>query len=159
MLNTAEAAGIPDAINEDSRLADRPLRWALHQLGQRLVPIPATDPAALALAGIPPGASRFADAELTDTEDIALAEHAGQWAGVTREVLRQAQHKSQHGDDVATTTVWSLARRRGRIVADPGWLDVYLDLDTVDIAVRRAGLDLDPGWVSWLGTVVRFRYV
>ena len=21
------------------------------------------------------------------------------------------------------------------------------------------GLDLDPGWVSWLGTVVRFRYV
>jgi hypothetical protein len=155
LLNTAEAAGLPDAIDEDRRLADRPLRWVLHQLGQRLVPIPATDPAALALAGLAPGAAPFADAEPTETEDIALAEHAGQWADVTRAVLGQALHD----DEAATTTVWSLARRPGRIVADPGWLEVHLDLETVDIAVRRAGLDLDPGWVSWLGTVVRFRYV
>ena len=27
-----------------------------------------------------------------------------------------------------------------------------------DVAVRRAGLDTDPGWVPWLGTVVMFRY-
>jgi hypothetical protein len=44
-------------------------------------------------------------------------------------------------------------------VADPGWLEVHLDLDTVDVHVRRAGLDVDLGWVPWLGTVVRFRYV
>jgi hypothetical protein len=36
---------------------------------------------------------------------------------------------------------------------------VHMDLDTVDVQVRRAGLDIDPGWVSWLGTVVRFCYV
>lgn len=155
LINTAEAAGIPDAIDEDRRLVDRPLRWVLHQLAQRLVPISGMDPAALAVAGLPPDVEALADAGPTDSEDIALAEHAGQWADVTRDVLRQAQR----GDDAATTTVWSLARRPGRIVADPGWLEVHLDLDTVDIAVRRAGLDLDPGWVSWLGTVVRFRYV
>jgi hypothetical protein len=40
----------------------------------------------------------------------------------------------------------------------PGWVEVYLPLDGVDVAVRRAGLDVDPGWVPWLGTVVMFRY-
>jgi hypothetical protein len=29
----------------------------------------------------------------------------------------------------------------------------------VDTGVRLAGLDLDPGFVWWLGAVVRFRYV
>ena len=29
----------------------------------------------------------------------------------------------------------------------------HLDLD-----IRRAGLDIDPGWLPWLGRVVRFRY-
>jgi hypothetical protein len=31
--------------------------------------------------------------------------------------------------------------------------------DHVSIDIRRAGLDADPDWVGWLGTVVRFRYV
>jgi hypothetical protein len=44
------------------------------------------------------------------------------------------------------------------IVADPGWLEVRLNVDDVDLMVRRAGLDLDPGWLDWLGTVVVFRY-
>jgi hypothetical protein len=26
------------------------------------------------------------------------------------------------------------------------------------VEVRRAGLDLDPGWIPWLGAVVRFVY-
>jgi hypothetical protein len=29
----------------------------------------------------------------------------------------------------------------------------------VDMTVRRAGLDLDPGWVPWLGRVVQFHYL
>jgi hypothetical protein len=28
----------------------------------------------------------------------------------------------------------------------------------VSLAVRRAGLDLDPGWVPWFGRVVGFHY-
>jgi hypothetical protein len=35
---------------------------------------------------------------------------------------------------------------------------VHLSLDDVDLDVRRAGLDGDPGWVWWLGQVVRFVY-
>ena len=38
-------------------------------------------------------------------------------------------------------------------------LDVSLPLDQADIRVRRAGLDLDPGWLPWFGRVVRFHYL
>lgn len=37
-------------------------------------------------------------------------------------------------------------------------LDVYYPLDAVRLDVRRAGLDIDPGWLPWLGLVVRFHY-
>ena len=52
----------------------------------------------------------------------------------------------------------AVCRRRGRIVADPGWIDVHLDLAEVSTDVRRAGLDLDLGYLPWLGCVVRFVY-
>jgi hypothetical protein len=35
---------------------------------------------------------------------------------------------------------------------------VRLSLDDVSTDVRRAALDLDPGWIPWLGVVVRFAY-
>jgi len=44
------------------------------------------------------------------------------------------------------------------VEAAPGWIDVLLDLDELSVEVRRAGLDLDPGYLPWLGCVVRFRY-
>ena len=37
-------------------------------------------------------------------------------------------------------------------------LDVTLPLSALDVRVRAAGLDLDPGWVPWLGRVVAFHY-
>lgn len=37
-------------------------------------------------------------------------------------------------------------------------LDIDYAMADLDIAVRGAALDVDPGWVDWLGTVVRFHY-
>ena len=37
-------------------------------------------------------------------------------------------------------------------------LDIYFHHDQADIRIRRSGLDLDPGWVPWLGRVVLFHY-
>jgi len=48
--------------------------------------------------------------------------------------------------------------RRAEIVADPAWIEVRLAAADVDTDVRRAGLDLDPGWLPWFGLVVRFAY-
>jgi hypothetical protein len=56
-------------------------------------------------------------------------------------------------------TAADVARRPAALLATPTHLDLLLPLDTVDIELRRAGLDLDPGWVPWWGRVVAFHYV
>jgi hypothetical protein len=38
-------------------------------------------------------------------------------------------------------------------------LNVSLSIDDADVRIRKAGLDLDPGWLPWFGRVVRFHYV
>lgn len=51
--------------------------------------------------------------------------------------------------------------RPGRVWLTRSDLDVTLSLSDADIRIRRLGLDIDPGWVSWLGPyglVVRFHY-
>jgi hypothetical protein len=49
-------------------------------------------------------------------------------------------------------------RRSGCIDMTRTHLTVRLPLRAVDLRIRRAGLDLDPGWSLLLGRVVRFEY-
>ncbi|HEX3551398.1 MAG TPA: hypothetical protein VHT53_13520 [Candidatus Elarobacter sp.] len=51
-----------------------------------------------------------------------------------------------------------VVRRTGRLTMTRTELDVTLHLDAVDLRIRRAGLDFDPGWLPWFGRVVRFHY-
>jgi hypothetical protein len=53
----------------------------------------------------------------------------------------------------------TLVRRPGRVLASRTHLDVCFDLAEADLRVRRLALDADPGWVPWLGYVVRFHYL
>jgi hypothetical protein len=55
--------------------------------------------------------------------------------------------------------VRQIVRRPGIVMLTRTDLDVSLSLDSVDIRIRRAGLDLDPGWLPWFGRVVRFHYL
>lgn len=56
----------------------------------------------------------------------------------------------------------ALAERPARVRATRSHLDVHLRLSDVHrdvhLDIRRTGLDLDPGWLPWLGRVVRFHY-
>jgi hypothetical protein len=52
----------------------------------------------------------------------------------------------------------TLVRTAGRVSATETHVDLHFDLRQSDVRVRRAGLDLDPGWVPWFGRVVRFHY-
>lgn len=52
----------------------------------------------------------------------------------------------------------TLVRRPARIALTPTHADVWFELNRVDLRIRRAGLDIDPGWVPWLGRVVTFHY-
>ena len=45
-----------------------------------------------------------------------------------------------------------------RLWATETHLDLDLAATDVDLALRLSGLDLDPGWVPWLGRVVTFNY-
>ena len=51
-----------------------------------------------------------------------------------------------------------VAGRHARVDAEPGWIDLWFSLRDVSVDLRRAALDLDPGFVPWLGVVLRFRY-
>jgi hypothetical protein len=48
--------------------------------------------------------------------------------------------------------------RAGRILVTRTHLTIVFDLNSVRLDVRKAGLDLDPGWLPRLGRAVRFEY-
>ncbi len=52
-----------------------------------------------------------------------------------------------------------VVRRPGRIAATRTHVDVLFDVAQADVRIRKAGLDVDPGWVPWLGRVVSFHYL
>ncbi len=169
LLATADDARIPELLLADPALTGQPLHWILHQLGQLLVPAAPDDPAVMALAGLPPGAEPPARLGAPDNpahdggpggsaaaaavagERAALAGHATRWATATATRLRRT-HLQPFG------VVAEMAARRGTVLAQNGWIEVHLGLADVDVDVRRAGLDIDPGWIPWLGTVVRYVY-
>lgn len=153
LLATAADAGLPDRLHQDPALVDRSVRWTLHRLALELAPYAAEDdPAVLALAGQPPTADPPAGPGPNPAEQAALTATAGHWRAAT------ARRLDPDAPD-AENVIAGIIARRGEVVADPGWLEVVLDIADIDFNIRRAGLDLDPGWVPWLGVVVRFRYV
>jgi hypothetical protein len=61
----------------------------------------------------------------------------------------------------AGLTAREIVERRGTVWITRTDLDVTLPLKDADVRIRRVGLDIDPGWVPWLGVrgrVVRFHY-
>ncbi len=52
----------------------------------------------------------------------------------------------------------TLICRPARLSLTPTHLDLTFTLEQIDIRIRRAGLDLNPGWLPWFGKVVQFHY-
>jgi hypothetical protein len=52
-----------------------------------------------------------------------------------------------------------LLRRSGQIVLTEQTVTVIQPVEAIDIDLRRAGLDADPGWLPWLGKTLSFRFV
>jgi hypothetical protein len=52
----------------------------------------------------------------------------------------------------------SLISRPAYLSITPTHVDVRFDPNRVSLAIRRAGLDLDVGWLPWFRRVVRFHY-
>lgn len=86
---------------------------------------------------------------LVAAEDAALDDVVDAWVTALRRFCRRRARIGLH----------ALVRRRGRIAFTRTHVDASLPLDDADVRVRAAGLDLDPGWVPWLGRVVAYHYV
>jgi hypothetical protein len=152
LLNVLERSGLAAGIIADPRLHRRSMRWVLHQLAQLLVGCEPTDPAALAFAGLLPGSvPPSAEEGLPESEELPVL---AAWADQLQLALAQAM-----GEEAPTEhRLPYVTERFARIEGDPGWLEARFSLRDVSIDLRRAGLDVDPGWLTWLGCVVRFVY-
>ncbi len=51
-----------------------------------------------------------------------------------------------------------MVTRSGYVATTRTHLDVTFDQTQLDIGIRRAGLDIDPGWVPWLGRIIYIHY-
>jgi hypothetical protein len=58
-------------------------------------------------------------------------------------------------------TVWSeaLVSVPAKVSATASHVDVYYAFQSVRLPIRLAGLDVNPGWISWLGRVITLHYV
>ncbi len=101
--------------------------------------------------------------EVIDDAATALAEIA---AAIPREIVAcsNALHFTYGAmpdpfpDDGPARALAHLVLRHGRLRVTGTHADLYLPLRSVDVEVRRAGWDIDPGWVPYLGRVIRFHY-
>ena len=158
LLHVVRELELPARALADDRLRARSLRWTLHRLAVRLLDLDERDPAAAAFAGLLPDgdAPWRGDPPPSEEEDAAVDEHAGRLAARVLERLERAPSLDPR---IARAAVRACARRGAELVCEPGWIDAQLRLDEVVVETRRAGLDLDPGWIGWLGVVVRIVYV
>jgi hypothetical protein len=58
----------------------------------------------------------------------------------------------------ARISISETVRRRGWIIADAERISVRFRLVDADIRLRRRALDIDPGWVPWLGLTMSYVY-
>lgn len=158
LLNLLPAVGIPERWERD--LPGRSTRWAMHRLGVRLVAraglepaVPEDDCGLLAFAGLTPEAEVPADdGETGDMGEVA------RWDALADEVVRALEARWPEKPPSTVHLLGDLCRRDAEILADPGWIEVRYSLNDVSTDLRRAGLDLDPGFIPWLGVVLRFVY-
>jgi hypothetical protein len=153
LIHVVNALGLPEEIAGHEVLGGRPFFWVMHQLALTLRALPPTDPAALAFAGLSPETIPPSEEETpaSELETAALAGMAGR-------IVEHLRWLLELEDDSAEMLLEFVCDRRAEVVTDPGWIELRFSLDEVSTEIRRAGLDLDPGYVPWLGVVMRFIY-
>jgi len=153
LIAVIEALDLTTQILKSEVLGNRALAWTLHQLALVLAPVEPHDPAALALAGLPADTRwPFADEPPPDQpEALELKALADQIESYLSSLLEL--------DEITEVSALQFViRRRTEIVAEPGWIEARFSLEDVATEIRRAALDLNPGFVPWLGVVIMFVY-
>lgn len=140
LLHLLPAAGLLEHVEA---LAPDQLPHVLWHMATRILGIPVDDPVVRAFCGgwQPEGA-------LPDPHG-ALALPAELVAHNVTDYVAQR---------LPDTTLTAILQRPGTIHFEAGWIEACMPARSAETILRRAGLDLDPGWLPWLGCVVRFVY-
>jgi hypothetical protein len=154
LLGLLEDLSLPSEMSDYAARSERSFRWMLHRVALRLTSAEADDAAVLAFAGLLPDAAppSQGEDEPSETEAVVISSYASR---ITEELKVRL---SDWRDVPPASLLHFICRRRAEIVADPGWFEVRFSLDDVATEIRRAGLDLDAGYLRWLGAVVKFIY-
>lgn len=148
-----EECGALAIVDDDARWSGAELDARLHLLALALVPaLRPDDPAALAFAGLPPEAAPPGEA---GRRPATAAQQAATGACRERLLDALAQRLPEWN---RRTLLQVLVDRPATVFADPGWFEVRFRWADLSVDLRRAGLDLDPGFIPWLGVVLRFGY-
>ena len=153
LLPLIERLGIPQQIVRHPALKQRSMRGVLQRLACALIDVDGNDAAVLAFCGLPPDAdpSWSDETPWTEMETALISAWRRHIADTLRELLNRG---AASGEKI----LHEVCRRRARIVTDPGWFEIWFSLDDVRTDFRRVGLDLDPGYLPWLGVVMKFFY-
>ncbi|HKK04895.1 MAG TPA: hypothetical protein VKA50_03505 [Gammaproteobacteria bacterium] len=146
LLNFLERPEARSLIAEHGEMAAMPSGWALlYRLGQ-----------ALGLSAN--GTMAWWLAERLELNDVGrLAELPPLPGGTALVALGERLYRQADGSE----PLWgaALLRRPALVACTRSHLDVCYPLARASLSVRLVGLDLDPGWLAWLGRVVSFHYV
>jgi hypothetical protein len=116
--------------------------------------VPREDPATRAFAGLWPGrVPGDTDPRRPPPEPPAYRDADRTTWRIVDSLLSALERRPATG-----LTVEGIIRRPGRISFAPAEIDLHLPLSGVDTGIRRAGLDASPGFLPWLGSIVRIHY-
>jgi len=151
LINAMKRFGTVEHLLANPALADRPLGRTLEDFALAAAPVSLRDPALAVFSDRAPDDPpwRVQDGPPDSEEATALVREV--------EALREALADVLPDRDRADLLSW-VACREARIEISPGWITATLPLACVDTGLRRAGLDLHPDYVPWLGCVVRIDY-
>lgn len=124
-------AGFVDHLSVLSEMDRAVLPWQVLRSIVRLARIPENDPLAIALADTPP-----ADGPL-----------AGWLLALNRLSLKCCR-----------LTLRELVTRPALVTLSPTHVDLFFYSSEANPRLRRAALDLDPGWVPWLSRVITYHF-
>ncbi len=151
LLPLVETSGALERLLGDDTFTGMDLDELLHRLALALYPLPADDPAALAFAGLMPDQTAPTEPhrELDESQQTVLNDAKTMIIDTVENRLPQWPRVS---------LLQRLIERHAVIMADPGWFEIHYRLNDVSVDLRRAALDLDPGFIPWLGVVIKYVY-
>ena len=143
---------IPQRIVASEIFETRSLAWAMHRFALILLGADADDPATLALAGLLPG-----DIPPDRDEPPAAPPEVEALEGLIDDLVAHAA-AALKWEEPDRDELLDVCRQTGRFEGEPGWLNVHFRMSDARLDLRRAGWDIDPGYVAWIGMVIRYVY-